>query len=280
MPKRVKRYRVTSTVMATLTGLVGEIIVNLTNNSAHVHDGTTPGGFELARADADNIQQATSVVDGKMSAAQVIALSTTIPASVTANGVLIAANTAAALLKLDEISATNNRVPLWATGGATLVDSDLAGNGTYTAGSKIDAFPTGATGRMLFWSSTTPPGWTINAAINDYAMKLSSSSGGSVGGASTFSSKFNSTVTPAAVTLSAAQSGRPGFTPAGTITILGGSSGLGATSKPAASNGSGSNVTSIAFNMAAVPAVNAASSHNHTFNLNVLYMNVIRGEKA
>jgi len=276
MPKRVKRYRVTSTVMATLTGLVGEIIVNLTNNSAHVHDGTTPGGFELARADADNIQQATAVVDGKMSAAQASALLTA-TADITA---LDAATTAALALKLDEISATNNRVPLWATAGATLVDSDLAGNGTYTAGSKIDAFPTGATGRMLFWSSTTPPGWTINAAINDYAMKLSSSSGGSVGGASTFSSKFNSTVTPAAVTLTAAQSGRPGFTPAGTITILGGSSGLGATNKPAASNGSGSNVTSIAFNMAAVPAVNAASSHNHTFNLNVLYMNVIRGEKA
>lgn len=49
MPKRVLRYGVTSTVMATLTGKARELIVNITDNRIHVHDGITPGGQATAK---------------------------------------------------------------------------------------------------------------------------------------------------------------------------------------------------------------------------------------
>jgi len=41
------------------TGAEAEITVNTTNKSAHVHDGVTAGGIELARADLNNIDDAT-----------------------------------------------------------------------------------------------------------------------------------------------------------------------------------------------------------------------------
>jgi predicted secreted protein len=37
------------------TGVEGEITVNTTNKSIHVHDGSTVGGTEVARADLSNI---------------------------------------------------------------------------------------------------------------------------------------------------------------------------------------------------------------------------------
>lgn len=69
MPKRVKRYGVSATVMATTIGKLREMIVNLTRNSVHVHDGVTPGGFEMARADASNNQVASASQAGIISAA-------------------------------------------------------------------------------------------------------------------------------------------------------------------------------------------------------------------
>jgi len=53
MTKAVQRRRGTAAEHQTFTGLEGEITVNTTNNSVHVHDGSTAGGFELARADVN-----------------------------------------------------------------------------------------------------------------------------------------------------------------------------------------------------------------------------------
>ncbi len=57
MTKAVQRRRGTASEHQTFTGLEGEITVNTTNNSVHVHDGSTAGGFELARADGSNITE-------------------------------------------------------------------------------------------------------------------------------------------------------------------------------------------------------------------------------
>tara|TARA_R110000751_G_scaffold251430_1_gene350877 strand:+ start:1243 stop:3783 length:2541 start_codon:yes stop_codon:yes gene_type:complete len=54
MSQAVKRRRGTNTEHNSFTGLEGEISVNTTNESVHVHDGSTAGGFELARADLNN----------------------------------------------------------------------------------------------------------------------------------------------------------------------------------------------------------------------------------
>jgi hypothetical protein len=54
MTTAVQRRRGTNTEHASFTGLEGEISVNTTNESVHVHDGSTAGGFELMRADGSN----------------------------------------------------------------------------------------------------------------------------------------------------------------------------------------------------------------------------------
>lgn len=55
MTKAVQRRRGTNAEHSSFTGLEGELSVNSTNDSVHVHDGATAGGFELARADGSNV---------------------------------------------------------------------------------------------------------------------------------------------------------------------------------------------------------------------------------
>lgn len=54
MTTALKRRRGTDTNHNTFTGLEGEITVNTTNNSLHVHDGTTAGGYETMRTNFAN----------------------------------------------------------------------------------------------------------------------------------------------------------------------------------------------------------------------------------
>ena len=55
MTKQVQRRRGTATQHTSFTGAEGEISVNTTNKSIHVHDGVTAGGIEGARADMTNV---------------------------------------------------------------------------------------------------------------------------------------------------------------------------------------------------------------------------------
>lgn len=71
MAKRVQHIRDATAQADTFTGLIGEFTMDTTRNAIRVHDGSTPGGFETARADANNIQVATNAQDGKMTAALV-----------------------------------------------------------------------------------------------------------------------------------------------------------------------------------------------------------------
>ena len=54
MTTALKRRRGTDTNHNTFTGLEGEITVNTTNNSLHVHDGTAAGGYETMRTNFAN----------------------------------------------------------------------------------------------------------------------------------------------------------------------------------------------------------------------------------
>ena len=64
MTKQVQRRRGTATQHTSFTGADGEISVNTTNKSIHVHDGVTTSGFEAARIDLTNVTGAT--VAGKV----------------------------------------------------------------------------------------------------------------------------------------------------------------------------------------------------------------------
>jgi hypothetical protein len=55
MATQVQLRRGDNTAHGSFTGVVGEVTVNTTNDSIHVHDGATTGGFELLRADMANI---------------------------------------------------------------------------------------------------------------------------------------------------------------------------------------------------------------------------------
>jgi hypothetical protein len=59
MTKQVQRRRGTSTQHTSFTGAEGEITVDTTNKSVRVHDGTTAGGIQAARADLANVSDAS-----------------------------------------------------------------------------------------------------------------------------------------------------------------------------------------------------------------------------
>jgi hypothetical protein len=54
MATQIQFRRGTKTQHDSFTGATAEVTVNTTDKSLHVHDGTTQGGFELARADLSN----------------------------------------------------------------------------------------------------------------------------------------------------------------------------------------------------------------------------------
>ncbi len=66
MATQLQIRRGTSTQVAAFTGAEGEIVVNTTNDSVHVNDGSTAGGFELARADFNNISASATLTIGTL----------------------------------------------------------------------------------------------------------------------------------------------------------------------------------------------------------------------
>ncbi len=67
MSKQVKIRRGTSTQHASFTGVEGEITVNTTTDTIHVHDGATVGGRPLARADGTNVSGLWNVTANNVS---------------------------------------------------------------------------------------------------------------------------------------------------------------------------------------------------------------------
>lgn len=166
MTKRVQRYRVTDTVMATLVGLVGELIVNLTNNSVHVHDGVTEGGFELARADASNIQAATVSQNGKMTVAQVVELT-----AATADIADLQADLAQEILDRAAGDTANAGAITTLQGRATNLELGRFALNTEPV-------------LLSFYQNTIPTGWTLNTSFDDRVpiVESTQAEGGNTGG--------------------------------------------------------------------------------------------------
>jgi len=57
MSTQIKTRRGTAAEHTSFTGAEGELTVNTTNDSVHVHDGATAGGHELARVDLTNVDK-------------------------------------------------------------------------------------------------------------------------------------------------------------------------------------------------------------------------------
>lgn len=67
MSKQVKIRRGTTTQHASFTGVEGEITVNTTTDTIHVHDGATVGGRALSRADGSNASGNWNVIANNVS---------------------------------------------------------------------------------------------------------------------------------------------------------------------------------------------------------------------
>lgn len=153
MAKRVQLIRHDSAGAAAFLGKQGELTVNTTKNVVIVHNGTTTGGYEQARADLNNVNVATAASAGKMSATQASQVAdheSTIPT------------------KADKVvpSAANNIALLDASGN--LVDG---GRPFFDAGTAA-----------VFYQAAAPTGWTGSDAHNDKALRIVTVSGGSGGG--------------------------------------------------------------------------------------------------
>ena len=137
MTTAVQRRRGTNTEHASFTGLEGELSVNTTNESVHVHDGSTAGGFELARADASNIV-ATSIdinggtIDGTAIGAS--SASTGAFTTLTATGLTVNNTTAFSYLP---VSTAGSVVGTIGTGSGTIFNTPSV-NASYGSGLAID----------------------------------------------------------------------------------------------------------------------------------------------
>ena len=64
MAKVVQRRRGTTSEHSSFIGLAGEITVNTSLKTVVVHDGTTAGGFSLARSDGSNLSTTAGTISG------------------------------------------------------------------------------------------------------------------------------------------------------------------------------------------------------------------------
>ena len=149
MTKQVQRRRGTATQHTSFTGAEGEVSVNTTNKSVHVHDGVTAGGIEGARADLTNVSD--SDLNARLTGNTLSSLTIT-SADInggTIDGTVIGGTTPAA----------GNFTTGSFTGNVSFGDNDKA---IFGAGSDLQIYHNGSnsyiedagTGSLIFRSST------------------------------------------------------------------------------------------------------------------------------
>ena len=153
MTTAVQRRRGTNTEHATFTGLDGEITVNTTTYTLHVHDGATVGGIVLAKADGSNIVTSSIDINGG-----------------TIDGTVIGGSSAAAG-SFTTISASGE---IAANGGIALGDNDKA---TFGASDDLQIYHSGShsfitdsgTGSLFIGGDTETA--ITNAAGTEYKLR-------------------------------------------------------------------------------------------------------------
>lgn len=61
MATRIRFRRGTTAQHASFTGAAAEVTVNTSKNTLVVHDGSTQGGFEILRADMNNLDSTATI---------------------------------------------------------------------------------------------------------------------------------------------------------------------------------------------------------------------------
>jgi hypothetical protein len=186
MATQLQIRRGTAAQVAAFTGAEGEIVYNSTNDSLHTNDGATAGGFELARADLNNVLDAdlNAALTGNTLSALTITTLTAIGGTI--NGTVIGGTTAAAgsFTTLSTTGTGTNTVHLTGAGSQDLY--------TYSDGGGIG------------WATGTGGSYGEMVYLSDASNDVSFYTAGSLRG------KFNSTglaVTGALTTTGAATFG-------------------------------------------------------------------------
>jgi len=129
MATQVQFRRGTTTQHNSFTGAAGEVTVNTTNNSLHVHDNTTAGGFEVAKANLSNITGAVNIAVTGIATANSISIGSTQVISNTRQLQNIASldATTTATIEAAIVNAPNTFTDLKVTGISTLGQTNTTG---------------------------------------------------------------------------------------------------------------------------------------------------------
>ena len=165
MATQLQIRRGTNTQNASFTGAEGELSANTTNDSVHVHDGSTAGGFELARADLNNVSDTdlNAALTGNTVSALTITTLTLGSTAITATG--------AELNILDGVTATATELNILDGVTATTAELNYVDGVTSAIQTQLDAKAPLA--NPTFTGSFTSPGIDDNA--NAIAITIDSS---------------------------------------------------------------------------------------------------------
>jgi len=140
MSTAVQRRRGTNTEHDSFTGLEGEISVNTTNESVHVHDGSTAGGFEMARADMDNVANIDDTIIGATTPAAGTFTTVTASSDLVAES-LEASRNGTVKVTLTDTSPTETYAEITNANGVLKISGDV---GNAVAGSSVQILLDGA----------------------------------------------------------------------------------------------------------------------------------------
>jgi len=196
MATQLQIRRGTTAQMGAFTGAEGELAVNTSTDTVHVHDGATAGGFALAKADGSNIgTYAGSFTTLAASGAVTLSSTLTVTGEITANGGI----------DIDNINIDGTTIAL-SSGDLTLdvagdivLDADSGAFRFKDAGTTLATF-TSDSGSMVLYNATADKdlifkgndgGSTITALTLDMSEAGAASFSGNVGiGTSSFSHKL------------------------------------------------------------------------------------------
>ena len=146
MATQLQMRRGTASEIAAFTGAEGEVVVNTTNDSIVVSDGSTAGGFEQARADLNNVSDASlnAALSGNTVSALTITTLTLGATAITATGAEInildgVTATAAELNILDGVTSTAAELNILDGVTATTAELNFVDGVTSAIQTQLDA---------------------------------------------------------------------------------------------------------------------------------------------
>jgi hypothetical protein len=175
MPTALQLRRGTTTQHGTFTGAAGEVSVDTTKNTAVVHNGSTAGGFPLARENLSNVPAnsvtTTMLADGSVTTAKL------------ADGAVATvdiANLAVTTAKIADANVTTAKIADANVTSAKLENSGVTA-GTYGSASSIPVVTVDAKGRVTAASTVA-----ITSSAPTTAQVLSATAGASAGAVGTY----------------------------------------------------------------------------------------------